>query len=244
MAITIPAGRAPIMPLIITGIGLYLAWFSVHYWGSDTKWPTDPVKDVLQGKGIPAATGQTTAVQIADQVEGASAGSTPGYSSSVTGAAIVNDALKYVGDGYVYGGPSSPGQWDCSSFCSYVLGHDLGMPIPGGDWATLTGNGTEHGPTTNNYLLFGTAIQYGSEQPGDLVVTSVHMGIVIGGGQMVSAEDQQLGTGIGSYQSGFPGGTPYVRRVTSTVAAASANAVSGQTLQALGDLHTAAGPHE
>lgn len=43
---------APIIPLTLTGIGLYLAWFGVHYWRSDTKWPTDPIKEVLTGGTI------------------------------------------------------------------------------------------------------------------------------------------------------------------------------------------------
>lgn len=46
---------APVIPLILIGIGMYLSWFGVHYWRSDTKWPTDPIKDTLQGKGVPAA---------------------------------------------------------------------------------------------------------------------------------------------------------------------------------------------
>lgn len=64
-----PLGRAPVIPLAILGIGLYLAWFGVHYWGSDTKWPSDPVKDVLTGKGLPAPSGQTSAAQTAALVE-------------------------------------------------------------------------------------------------------------------------------------------------------------------------------
>jgi hypothetical protein len=50
-----PAGRVPLIPLILAGAGLYLAWFAVHYWSSaNVVWPTTPVKDVLTGKGIPA----------------------------------------------------------------------------------------------------------------------------------------------------------------------------------------------
>jgi hypothetical protein len=48
-----PVGEAPVVPVILLGTGMYLAWFGVHYWRSDTKWPTDPVKSVLQGKGVP-----------------------------------------------------------------------------------------------------------------------------------------------------------------------------------------------
>jgi predicted dienelactone hydrolase len=61
--------KPPALPLALAGIGGYLAWFGVHYWGSDTKWPTDPLKDVLQGKGIPAPSGQTSAASVATSIE-------------------------------------------------------------------------------------------------------------------------------------------------------------------------------
>jgi cell wall-associated NlpC family hydrolase len=218
--------NTPVIPVVTLGIGLYLAWFGVHYWDSTTKWPTDPVKAVLTGKGIPTPTGQTSAASVATEVEaqtGGSSGATGSESGSSgfvapgtpTGTAIASLAQQYVGKGYAWGGPADvPGNWDCSSFCSYVLGHDLGLTLPGGGKYGDAGYPPHaHGPTTLNYLMFGTPVNYGKEQPGDLLVTTEHMGIVIGGGKMVSAQDPQLGTGIGSYGSGFPGGQPFVRRV-------------------------------
>jgi cell wall-associated NlpC family hydrolase len=212
----------PVIPVITLGIGAYLAWFGVHYWDSETKWPTDPVKAVLTGKPLPQATGQTSAADVATGIEASSptaAGTAAGQgiSNTNTGSSIANAALKYQGEGYVWGGPADvPGDWDCSSFVSYVLGHDLGMALPGGGKYGSAGYPPHsHGPTTNDYLLFGEPVNLGSEKPGDLVVSTVHMGIVIGGGGMISAQDPQLGTGIGTYGSGFPGGTPFVRRVGS-----------------------------
>lgn len=217
-----PAGAAPVIPLAILGIGLYLTWFGVHYWRSDQKYPTSPLKDVLQGKPLPAASPPASySSRIAADVSALQPDSGPGSGtsttsavSSATGSAISDDALKYVGQGYVWGGPSQPGRWDCSSFANYVVGHDEGLPIPGGSWAAVTANGTQHGPATPSWMLFGTPVNYGREQPGDIVVSAEHMGIVIGGGKMVSAQDEQLGVGIAGYQSGFPGGTPFVRRVS------------------------------
>ena len=213
-------GPDQVIPLTLLGVGMYLAWFGVHYWDSTTKWPSDPVKAVLTGKPIPVPTGQTPAATVASQVEAtapaASGGTAPGTGGggSVTASSsIATAAQKYIGQGYIFGGPSSPGRWDCSSFVNYVVGHDVGLPIPGGKWSVVCANGTAHGPATPSWMLFGTPITYGKEQPGDIVVTTEHMGIVIGGGKMVSAQNPQLGTGIGSYQSGFPGGTPFVRRL-------------------------------
>jgi hypothetical protein len=88
-----PIGNAPVIPVMLIGAGMYLAWFAVHYFGSDTRYPTDPVKAVLTGKPLPAATGQTTAASIAAEVATA-----PGGSSS-TGAAAT-------GPGVAAGGPA------------------------------------------------------------------------------------------------------------------------------------------
>lgn len=73
-----PAGSAPLVPVILLGIGGYLAWFGVHYWRSDVKWPTTPVKDVLQGKGVPAATVSKSPEENAvEQLAQAAGGVTP-----------------------------------------------------------------------------------------------------------------------------------------------------------------------
>lgn len=72
-----PVGDAPVIPLVIIGTGMYLAWFGVHYWRSDTKWPTDPVKAVLQGKPVPAG-GNGSAQETADL--------TAAFSSTSTGS--------------------------------------------------------------------------------------------------------------------------------------------------------------
>lgn len=58
-------GGAPVIPVVIVGIGMYLAWFGVHYWRSDVKYPTDPLKAVLQGQGLPSNAGTPTADEAA-----------------------------------------------------------------------------------------------------------------------------------------------------------------------------------
>lgn len=86
-AIRTPVGDAPVIPVAVLGLGAYLAWFGIHYWRSDTKWPTDPVKSVLQGKGVPKATVTRTAeeqavVASAQAQITASGGVTPGTGQS------------------------------------------------------------------------------------------------------------------------------------------------------------------
>ena len=72
-----PVGDAPVVPVFLIGAGMYLAWFGVHYWRSDVRWPTDPVKAVLQGKPLPDRTPSDTAEEKAIQAAGA-AGQTTG----------------------------------------------------------------------------------------------------------------------------------------------------------------------
>jgi cell wall-associated NlpC family hydrolase len=165
------------------------------------------VQAIVAGKS-PATAAAANPITPAPVAAGAAAAG-----GTASGSAIASDALQYVGQGYTYGGPSAPGRWDCSSFASYVLGHDMGLPIPGGSWATVTANGTQHGPTTLSYLLFGTAISQADARPGDLIVSVDHMGIIISATQMVSARDPASGTGISNWPAGFPAGPPVYRRV-------------------------------
>jgi hypothetical protein len=79
-----PVGSAPLIPVVLIGIGAYLAWFGIHYWDTNTKWPTDPVKAVLTGKPLPTPAGQTPAASdpnaqpTADQTAAAGGGANTG----------------------------------------------------------------------------------------------------------------------------------------------------------------------
>lgn len=124
--------------------------------------------------------------------------STP--TASASGQQILGDAMKYNGHKYVYGGASNPTDgWDCSSFASYVLGHDLGMMLPGNQsWQTATENGKVHGPVADEFAKTPGFTKVGSNpaqnQPGDLLVWSGHVGFGTGNGGMFSAYDTASGT--------------------------------------------------
>lgn len=81
-----PVGDAPVIPLIIIGAGMYLVWFGVHYWRSDIKYPTDPIKSLLQGKGLPAQQASTPYAKVLSEGAAASAPSS-GSSGGSTGTA-------------------------------------------------------------------------------------------------------------------------------------------------------------
>lgn len=221
---------APVIPIGLLVIGAYLAWFGVHYWRSDTKWPSDPIKNILRGTPAPEAAANTSdaaeAAVFAAYWSGGSSSSSGGTGSSGGGAApgstsaIAQDALKYVGAGYVFGGNASQvGHWDCSSFVSYVLGHDLGLPLPGGRWGDPGFPPHAHGPTTSNYLLWGTALNRNQVQAGDLVVWPTHMGIALSQTEIVAARTTASGTGTSQIDatSNSINESPHFRRVTGIV---------------------------
>lgn len=215
--------NAPLLPLTIAGIGAYLAWFGVHYWASDVEWPSDPIKAVLTGKPIPSNavnnTGLIEELEKASTTVGIPSNAAPGSTIAAGGTAlgqrIANDAMQYVGTGYVYAGNASKiGDWDCSSFVSYVLGHDLGIPLPGGNWGDPGFPPHAHGPASGGYMMYGQGIELSQVNAGDLIATTDHIAIAISPTMMVSAQDERLGVGTSTFPAGFPGGPPVYRRVT------------------------------
>jgi len=80
-------GRAPVIPILLILIGGYLTWFGVHYWRQDITWPSDPIKSVLQGKGVPAQQPFSSSADIlnAAQQQAASAAGTPSPGGGGTG---------------------------------------------------------------------------------------------------------------------------------------------------------------
>jgi cell wall-associated NlpC family hydrolase len=113
---------------------------------------------------------------------------------------IAGAALRYVGAGYVFGGVPSHGigQWDCSSFVNWVVGHDSGMAIPG--YGAGAYNGSSHGPVVVDWATWSGASNIkGPPNRGDLCVwpgigVSGHIGIAIDASNMVSALNHIRGT--------------------------------------------------
>jgi len=142
---------------------------------------------------------------------------------TVTQQAIASAALRYKGKGYVYGGDCSggPGDWDCSSFVSYVLGHDLKMRLPGGGKFGDPGEPPNaHGPVVLDYAQWPGATTVSQPSRGDLVCwpgsgPDGHIGIVLGPNQMISALNPQLGTLVSPIDGSGPAGVPHIfRQVT------------------------------
>src|SRR6185312_7253612 len=105
----------------IAGIGILLVWSGLR--GASI---TGSLRDLIAGKqpksGVNPIVGATQLNMP---------GATPGAGFAGTTSDIAGDALRYRGlVPYKWGG-ASPAGWDCSSMVNYVLGHDLGLAIPG-----------------------------------------------------------------------------------------------------------------
>lgn len=110
--------------------------------------------------------------------------------ASQNGGSVVETAKSYIGSSYVYGA-SGPSSFDCSGFTSYIY-KQYGVSL----------NRTAAGQYSN-----GTAVSKDELQPGDLVMFGKsginHVGIYIGGGQMVHAANPSRGVTTDTINSGY-----------------------------------------
>jgi len=90
---------------------------------------------------------------------------------------VVDYALQFVGNPYVYGGTSLTGGTDCSGYTQSVYRH-FGVSIP---------------RTSGEQAGFGREIPYEEMEPGDLVCYSGHVAMYIGGGRIVHASSRKEG---------------------------------------------------
>jgi cell wall-associated NlpC family hydrolase len=168
-----------------------------------------------------------------------------------TGVAIASDALKYQGSGYTYGGNGSkPGDWDCSSYVSYVLGKDFGLTLPGsGTYGSPGMPPNAHGPVVLSYAAWtgATTLPGGtSPQAGDLCVfqgigPNGHIGIAISSSHMVSALDSTDGTLVTPIVGYGPAGAPLIyRRINGAAAGGAVPAGSGSTTSEVAGIVAAA----
>ena len=111
-----------------------------------------------------------------------------GYSESFSavpgayGAAISNDAKRYLGATYGWGSANPLRGFDCSGLVNWVIGHDLDNWIPGIRPGGFTG--ASHGPDTTAWLSSSLCTNIARQRAttGDLVIWSSHMGIVADSG--------------------------------------------------------------
>lgn len=114
---------------------------------------------------------------------GSTNAATTSYSSNATGSAasVVAFAQAQVGDAYVSGG-TGPNSWDCSGLVQAAF-RTVGVDLP---------------RVSQSQSTAGTQVSLSNLQPGDILYwggagSAYHVGIYVGGGQFVGAQNSSTG---------------------------------------------------
>ncbi|MEU1128168.1 C40 family peptidase [Streptomyces sp. NPDC005899] len=114
---------------------------------------------------------------------GSSVSSASTYSSNATGSAasVVAFAQSQIGDAYVSGG-TGPNSWDCSGLVQAAF-RTVGVDLP---------------RVSQSQSTAGTQVSLSNLQPGDILYwggagSAYHVGIYVGGGQFVGAQNSSTG---------------------------------------------------
>lgn len=148
---------------------------------------SDPGGSNTQNVQAPTAA-QTTAAASTTAAEGPkaettkSSGSPAKSSGGGSGQAVVNYAMQFIGNPYVYGGTSLTNGADCSGFVQSVY-KNFGVSLP---------------RSSSQQRSAGTAVDYADAQPGDIICYAGHVGIYIGNGQIVHASSPTTGIKVGN----------------------------------------------
>lgn len=128
-----------------------------------------------------AAAARKVAENKASSSDSGSSGQTTTYappSGSASGQAVVDFAMQFVGNPYVYGGTSLTNGADCSGFVMSVY-NNFGVSLPHSSAADRNVGATVNGIE--------------NAQPGDIICYSGHVGIYAGNGQIVHASTSKTG---------------------------------------------------
>lgn len=147
--------------------------------------PEPQVEEEADLEPVTAETAENTetATEEADSItQTASAEETesaPQSTASGSMSAVVSAAYSGIGKPYVWGG-KTPAGWDCSGFTAWAYAQ-AGITIPS---------------STSAILGSGQFVRTSSPQPGDLVFQNggSHVGIYVGNGQMIGAQNPSVGT--------------------------------------------------
>ncbi|HWV22943.1 MAG TPA: SH3 domain-containing protein [Thermomicrobiales bacterium] len=109
---------------------------------------------------------------------------------------IVDFAMQFQGYPYVWAGNTPGGGFDCSGLTQYVVQNTLGIDIT---------------HSTDIQATYGSSVAWGAWQPGDLIFfvgtyeggSITHVGIYIGDGMMIHAENPGTGVVISDITSGY-----------------------------------------
>lgn len=169
-------------------------WVSKEFLSVTTEFPKAESKAEEEARLAKEAAERRKANAAATKAVKKSGGKTGGGGGSYSvagsglGAAVANYGLQFVGNPYVYGGTSLTNGTDCSGFTMGVY-RNFGVSLPHSSGAQRS----------CGYAVGSIA----EAQPGDLICYSGHVGIYIGGGQIVHASTAATGIKVSncSYRS-------------------------------------------
>lgn len=126
---------------------------------------------------------------------GSGVGGDPGSEASTAqGRKMIRYAMKFLGYPYVWA-THGPNTFDCSGFTYYVTLKTLNIDIGAGTWSQS---------------VSGSPVAWGDLRPGDLVFFQntftwglSHVGIYIGDGKFIHAENEQTGVVVSSLSSTY-----------------------------------------
>ncbi|MBU3839766.1 MAG: C40 family peptidase [Candidatus Ruminococcus intestinipullorum] len=100
--------------------------------------------------------------------------------SGQNGQAVIDFAVQFIGNPYVWGGTSLTNGADCSGFVQSVYAH-FGIQLPRTTW---------------DMESVGIPVSYEEALPGDIVLYDGHVGLYMGDGNIVNAMNEEQGIGI------------------------------------------------
>ena len=144
----------------------------------------------LENQGV-ASSSSNSSSSSGSNSSSSNSSSSGSSSSRSAGQKLADYAVGYVGCSYVYGG-TSPSGFDCSGFMQYVARN----------------NGITIQRTATAQLQNGTYVARSDLQPGDLVFfgygsTASHVGMYIGDGKFVHAQNSSTGVVITSLSQNY-----------------------------------------
>jgi len=132
-------------------------------------------------------TGPQDSTLLINQLKGGANNDITSISGSGLGVDIINYALQFVGNPYVWGGTSLTNGADCSGFIQSVLAH-FNISVPHSS-ESLRNVGTDVGTDISNAL------------PGDIICYDGHVALYMGNNQIVHAASSETGIKIGNNAS-------------------------------------------